>query len=162
MNARSTIAGETPRAHLSEDGLQGIVGYQLAQARLTTNEVFERCVGKPHGLSPVEFTILGLVGRNPGVSARQLARALAVKPPKLTIWLDRLEQRGLVSRVRSSEDRRRQEVTLTRLGRSRQTEAMAAVRAGETQALASLTGGERALLVELLHKVAAAGPRWRG
>lgn len=150
---------ETPKGHLAEGGLLGIVGYQLAQARLTTDQVFVDHVGTPFGLRPVEFTILALVERNPGVSARQLARALAVTPPNLTTWLDRLERRGLIGRERSASDRRSQHVALTAAGQVLVRDAMQRVTAAERAALALLSEGERTLLLELLHKVAAARPR---
>ena len=49
------------------------------------------------------------------MTARQLARALAVKPPQIATWPDRLEQRVLVSRTRSERDARMQHVRLTRI-----------------------------------------------
>ena len=42
-----------------------IVGYQLAQAAIVTDQVFEERVGRAGGLRPVEFTILALVQGNP-------------------------------------------------------------------------------------------------
>ncbi len=145
---------ETPAGHLSEAGLQGILGYQLAQARLSTQQVFQQCVGQPDDLRPVEFTILALIDRNPDVSARQLARALAVAPPNLTTWLERLERRGLVTRERSATDRRTQLVRVTAEGSRLVRTGAQRVIAGEQAALDTLTAAERALLLELLHKVA--------
>lgn len=150
---------ETPAGHLSEAGLQGILGYQIAQARLSTAEVFRQRVGVPFELRAVEFTILALVDRNPGVSARQLARALAVTPPNLTTWLERLESRGLVARERSAADRRTQHVRTTAEGARVARAAALSVIEGERAAYAHLSAAERALLLELLHKVAARRPR---
>jgi hypothetical protein len=85
---------QTPLARLNEAGMHHIVGYQLAQAAITTLQVFTERVGEPFELRPVEFTMLSLIHENPDVSARQLARALAVTPPNITVWIDRLEKRG--------------------------------------------------------------------
>lgn len=159
MPQKKTAPDETPAGHLAETGLQGILGYQLAQARLTTDEVFEQCAGQRHGLRRVEFTILALLDHNPGVSARQLARALAVTPPNLTTWLERLERRGLIVRERSAADRRTQPVLLTPAGATLARGAARDIIAGEAATLDGLTAGERALLLELLHKVAARRPR---
>jgi hypothetical protein len=68
-------AERTPAARLSESSVHGILGYQMAQAAILTDEVFETHVGRPGDLRKVELTILALVHGNPGVSARQLARA---------------------------------------------------------------------------------------
>jgi DNA-binding MarR family transcriptional regulator len=104
----------------------------------------------------VEFTILALVQGNPDVTARQLARALAVTPPNIAIWLDKLESRGLVARERSASDARMQHVRLTSRGKTLVDRSVQSLLEGERDALATLSSAERAMLVELLHKVALA------
>jgi DNA-binding MarR family transcriptional regulator len=145
----------TPLARLSEGGAHAIVGYQLAQAAIVTNQVFDERVGRG-GLRRVEFTILALVQGNPDVTARQLARALAVTPPNIAIWLDKLESRGLVARERSASDARMQHVRLTSRGKTLVDRSVQSLLEGERDALATLSSAERAMLVELLHKVALA------
>jgi DNA-binding MarR family transcriptional regulator len=134
--------------------MHGIVGYQIAQAGIVTDQVFDEQVARSGGLRRVEFTILALVQGNPDVSARQLARALAVTPPNIAIWLDRLETRGLVLRTRSTRDARVQHIRLTRAGAALVDRSLQRVREGEQAALSTLSTAERAMLVELLHKVA--------
>lgn len=151
-------AERTPLALLTEGAVHAVVGYQLAQAAIVTNQVFDERVGAD-GLRRVEFTILALVQANPDVTARQLARALAVTPPNIALWLDRLEQRGWVERTRSASDARVQHVRLSRKGRELLQQTTERVIAGEREALSTLTAAERAMLVELLHKVALARRR---
>ena len=157
MSARKTPIPKhqrTPLAQLSEAGAHAIVGYQLAQAAIVTDQVYDERVGRRGGLRRVEFTILALVQGNPGVTARQLARALAVTPPNVAVWLDRLESRGLVARERSTRDARVQHVQLTRAGTVLVERTVQTLLEGEQAALAALSAAERAMLVELLHKVA--------
>jgi DNA-binding MarR family transcriptional regulator len=142
----------TPFGRLDEAGLHPILGYQLAQATIVTSRVFADKVGGPFELRPVEFTILALVDGNPGVSARQLADALAVTPPNITMWIDKLEGRGLVERARSSTDRRAQHIRATSKGAALARKAAQLVIETEQAALAALSPAERAMLVELLHK----------
>jgi DNA-binding MarR family transcriptional regulator len=144
----------TPLARLSEGGAHAIVGYQLAQAAIVTKQVFDERVGQRGGLRRVEFTILALVQSNPDVTARQLARALAVTPPNIAIWLDKLESRGLVARERSASDARMQHVRLTARGKALVERSVQTLLEGESEVLAVLSAAERAMLVELLHKVA--------
>jgi DNA-binding MarR family transcriptional regulator len=144
----------TPLARLSEGNVHAIVGYQIAQAAIVTNQVFDERVGQHGDLRRVEFTILALVQANPDLTARQLARALAVTPPNIAIWLDKLQSRGLVARARSSADARMQHVRLTARGKALVERSAQALLDGERVALASLSAAERAMLVELLHKVA--------
>ena len=136
-----------------------ILGYQLAQAAIVTTQVFTERIGEVFELRPVEFTILTLVDENPGVSARQLADALAVTPPNITMWIDKLEGRALVERERSSTDRRAQHIRATAKGSALARKAVRSVIEGEQASLAALSAAERAMLVELLHKVARARRR---
>ena len=158
MSCPKAAAGHehTPVARLAEAGLHHILGYQLAQASIVTTQVFNAAAGTPLELRPVEFTILTLVDENPGVTARQLARALAVTPPNIALWLERLETRALIARVRSRTDARAQHVRATAAGSALAGRAVQGLLNGERHALASLSAAERAMLLELLHKVALA------
>jgi DNA-binding MarR family transcriptional regulator len=146
----------TPLARLSEGAMHGIVGYQLAQATIVTDQVFNERVGHVGGLRRVEFTLLALVQANPDVTARQLARALAVTPPNIAILLERLESRGLVTRTRSERDARLQHLRLTRAASALVERNVQLLIESERHALATLSSAEHAMLVELLHKVALA------
>jgi DNA-binding MarR family transcriptional regulator len=144
----------TPEARLQEGGLHDVLGYQLAQASLLTDQRFVSAVGKPTGLGQVEFTLLHLIKQNAKVTPSRLARALAVSMPAITVWMGKLEQRGLITRRRSATDRRSAHVEVTAEGQALVTQAMAAVLAEEAQLLAQLSAAERAMLLELLRKVA--------
>lgn len=144
----------TPAGALLEAGLQQIVGYQLAQAAITTSEVFTRQVGEALGLRRVEYTLLTLIGQNPACSSARLARALDVTPPNITMWIDKLVQRGWVQRAQSATDRRSNRLMLTDAGAALAREATQRLLAGEAEQLAGLSAAERAILLELLHKVA--------
>ncbi len=155
MPAKPALPRElTPAGRLDEVGLHPILGYQLAQATIVATRVFTERIGVAFELRPVEFTILTLVNGNPGVSARQLADALAVTPPNISMWIDKLERRGYVERERSDTDRRAQHIRATPQGAALARKAIEQVIEGEQTALAVLSLAERAMLVELLHKVA--------
>jgi DNA-binding MarR family transcriptional regulator len=158
MNRKPAVpaADRTPLARLAEAGVHGIVGYQLAQATIVTDQVFDERLGRQGVLRRVEFTILALVQGNPDVTARQLARALAVTPPNIAIWIDKLESRGLIARTRSDSDARMQYIRLTSRGAELVERAVQLLIEGEQAALAALSAAERAMLIELLHKVALA------
>ena len=150
----SPVRDLTPAGRLGEASIHPILGYQLAQATIVTTRVFTEKIGEVFELRPVEFTILALVEGNPGVSARQLADALAVTPPNITMWIDKLERRGYVERERSNTDRRAQHIRATPQGAALARKAVELAIDGEQSALAALSPAERAMLVELLHKVA--------
>lgn len=145
----------TPGGRLDEGRLRNLLGYQLAQASVLAEQVFDRCVGEPLGLRKVEFTVLSLVAQNEGLTAAQLASALAFTAPNTAAWIERLVARGLVSREQHASDRRALHIRTTPEGRALQQQAMDAVLEGEAQALARLSAGERLILAELLHKAAS-------
>ncbi|MFL6665414.1 MAG: MarR family winged helix-turn-helix transcriptional regulator, partial [Rhizobacter sp.] len=129
-------------------------GYQVAQASIATLSIFHRTVGDAMELRPAEFTLLVLIRENPGGTAARFARALAVTAPNVTLWLDKLERRGLVKRATSETDRRTLHLQVTDKGRRVADEATQRIIEAERETFGHLSPGERAILVELLHKVA--------
>ena len=142
---------------LDQRCLQHLLGYQIARADVPTRRAFAEHVGRPLELSPVEFSCLVLLAFNPGATPKQLAEALAMVAPAVTVLLDRLEKRGWIQRARSDSDRRAQLVTLTPAGDETARKAHALSLDMEREVLKALSAAERAILVELLQKVARAG-----
>jgi MarR family transcriptional regulator, organic hydroperoxide resistance regulator len=69
------------------------------------------------GLTAPQRLALRFIGRHPGVTFGSLAELLHLHPGTVTGIVQRLEELGLVSRERSSEDVRRMHLTLTPRGR---------------------------------------------
>ena len=151
---RSPSTELTPQGGLEEGGIHGLLGYQLAQAAILTTEAFARVVGKPLDLRPVEFTILQLVHENARVTATKMAKALAVTAPGVKLWLDRLEQRGLLKREPHKTDGRTQSLRVTVEGEKLVGSALARLLQADREILGHLSEGERHMLLELLQKVA--------
>lgn len=154
MTQRKTSEELTPAGRLAEAGLHQVIGYQVAQASVATLAVFQGAAGDALQLRPVEYTMLVLVDANPGSTAARLARALAVSAPNVTMWLDKLQRRGLVRREASETDRRTQHLYVTDKGRRLAEDATRRVLEAERSAFSHLSVGERAILVELLRKLA--------
>lgn len=146
----------TPRGRLAQARLHDVLGYHVAQASIVTNAVFEAQVEPVLGLRKVEFTVLTLIGENPGGTPAQLARALAFTPGNITMWVDRLVDKGLVRREAGTADRRAQHLYATPEGEAVAADAIARIVEAEDARLRGLSPAERAMLVELLRKVAAA------
>jgi DNA-binding MarR family transcriptional regulator len=142
-----------PPSGLDTSRLDHLVGYAASRAAIKLKATFAQHMA-PLDLKVVEFSILMLVAQNPQVNQKQLGVALDISPPNMAVTLDRMVERGWVERVRSTEDRRAQHIHLTANGRDlvRRAETIAATM--ESQPLRMLSGAERALLIELLKKVA--------
>ncbi len=72
----------------------------------------------PHGVTPAQWSVLRELWRRDGDSQVELAQAVGVEKATLTSVLDALERRELIKQVRSTEDRRRFAVNLTKSGRA--------------------------------------------
>ena len=142
---------------LDQSGLMHLVGYAATRASVQLKKTFAKHLG-PLELKAVEFSILTLVADNKEVNQKQLCQALDVSPPNLAVMLDRLAARGLIERVRGTVDRRAQIIHLTGAGRELQQRARKLAATMEDDALNVLSRAERALLIELLHRVARAKP----
>jgi DNA-binding MarR family transcriptional regulator len=144
-------------AALDTSPVQHLLGFRLALAEVSTRRVFQRHIGTPFKLRPVEFTLLMLLRANPGATPKRLAQALHLSPPNVTVLVDRMAARALVERQRSPDDGRATILQLTPAGAELARRAQQASRSMEDGLLQALTPGERALLGELLHKLAPAG-----
>ena len=144
-------------AQLDQRAMQRLVGYQLTLAEVASRRVFQHHVGTPFKLRPVEFTILVLLQENQRATPKQLALALGVPPPNVTVLVDRLEQRGLLQRQRSTTDGRAMNLQLTDKGTELARRAQRVSLSMESGLLAPLSAAERAMLGELLHKLAQGG-----
>jgi len=140
---------------LSDGALGDVLGYQIAKARLATHELFMRHAGEPLQLRPAEYSLLLLLQANALPTPKQLAAALGLTAPKLTIMLDKLQERGVLTRVRSDTDGRSQHVLLTEAGTALAGQCSAAAQHMEDSLQDNLSRAERAMLIELLQKVAA-------
>ena len=72
----------------------------------------------PHGLIPLEFALLRLFLGNEQWTVTQLAQALPVKIPRISLVVSKLVAMGLMSRRRPSSDRRVVLLTLTGEGKT--------------------------------------------
>jgi DNA-binding MarR family transcriptional regulator len=131
------------------------IGYALAQATIVTGRIYTDCIGKLHELRPVEFTLLQLIAATTNVTQKHLCAALGIPAPQMTIVLERLLERGLIDRERAETDRRAQHIRLTPAGQQLAEESRAVSLRAEADALPGLSAAEQAILIELLHKVAA-------
>lgn len=71
-----------------------------------------------HQLSPPLLLVLRLLESDPGATMVELARKLGVSVPTMQSRIERLFELGLISRMRSVDDRRKVPTDLTRRGRA--------------------------------------------
>ena len=131
------------------------VGFHLRMAQIASFQSFARHA-QGVGLSPGRFAALVLIHRNPGISQTALSRAIGSDKSTLTPVLDNLVKRGLISRVRTRNDRRLYELTLTDAGQ-KVMRAMHECAQRYESSLDEIVGPrDRALFLKILRKISAA------
>ncbi len=132
--------------------LETLLGYNTRRAALTIISRFmERMAA--YGLRPVDFSVLSLIGHNPGITSRQLCSALNILPPNLVGLLKDIEKRQLISRSPHPTDGRAMGLSLTAKGTALMQEAEATALASDLSAAAALSPSEIKTLTRLLQKI---------
>ena len=134
--------------------LRDVLGFHITLANIATVAVFERHVGQPFGLRKAEFSLLMLLLANSATPAKHLARTLRLSAPNLTMLIDRMQAKRWLRRERNPADRRSQLIVLSSEGLALARRAQAAAKTMEQSLLRRLSRAERAMLIELLSKLA--------
>ena len=130
------------------------LGLLLSQLGTHVALAFGRKI-KSLGISPPHFGVLRWIRDNEGENQRQLASHLSVLPSRLVLLLDELETKGLITRQRSTQDRRNQQLQLTRKGNRLLEKAELIAAAHEADLSTAFTESERETLIDLCAKLAA-------
>ena len=100
--------------------------------------------------------MLSLVAANPGSSQTALAHRAGINKSALVGIVDELERRGLAARDRSSDDRRRNSLSVTDEGRNAMDTLFAQVTLEESPLRQTLGEKDMAALLTLLDRAIAA------
>ena len=132
----------------------GVIGRIQRLARLLDRAIQDLCAA--HGLEQSEADLLMTLRRAGApyqLSATALLKAALVTSGAITNRVDRLEHKGLVERVRSSQDRRSVEVRLTDHGRATVDTLIAAHITNEARLLQTLPRRRADALAGLLRQL---------
>jgi len=108
----------------------------------------------PVHLSPPHVGILGILRRSEGLSQQDLAGALQMHPSGLVALIDELEERGLVERKDSPDDRRIYALHLTDKGQATLSDIGRIAHEHNKSLCAALSDEEREQLRGLLQRIA--------
>jgi len=102
------------------------------------------------GVTPVQYAALQVVGNQPGIDQRTLARNIALDASTTGGVVDRLEARGWLERKTSTEDRRARQLSLTLSGEQALRDAVPVMLRAQEQILAPLNEEQRHTFMALL------------
>jgi MarR family multiple antibiotic resistance transcriptional regulator len=114
---------------------------------------------EPFGVTGAQFEVLKNLARSDNETAASLCRALHHDTGSMTRMLDRLQQKGLVSRERDTGDRRLVFLRLTRAGESLIPKIRPALRRALRRHLAGFTPDEIDSLKRYLGRIIENGER---
>lgn len=125
--------------------------------QISTHVFMQRVAEAGFDLTPVQFAALDALGSNRGIDQARLAELVAKDRATTGAVVDRLEQKGLVSRSVSARDKRARILALTPDGSALLARIAPVVEDLQREILSGLEDHEYRQFVELAAKAAVAG-----
>jgi DNA-binding MarR family transcriptional regulator len=148
---RSIVSDDVPSA--ADDRERAVV--QALRRIIRAVDIHSRRLGDEHGLTAPQLAAMQEIHRVGRTSAGEVARRIHLSPGTVTGILARLEQRGLVCREPSTDDRRRVELRLTSGGVALLDRAPSLLQDRFRRALARLSDWEQHMLLASLQRIAS-------
>src|ERR1700757_3071105 len=133
--------------------LTSLIGYMLRRAQIAVFQDVFRAFAEV-GIRPAQFSVLTVLAHNPGRTQSQVAAALGIKRTNFVALIDSLERRGLAERRAGPSDPRSHALHLTEAGRATVRRLNAMVEKLEAGMIRRIGRHRRAVLLELLARVA--------
>ena len=112
-------------------------------------------LSKNVGLTGPQLLVIISVNKHPGIMVRQIADGITLSPATVTSILDRLEAKGLLDRIRSTEDKRRVGVFLTEQGQEILADAPLPLQEHFINRFSKLKDWEQSQLVAAMQRIAS-------
>lgn len=125
-----------------------MLNYTLDQVLPVHRQLFAR-----FDVTEQQWRVLRVLWHSTSMTSQNLSRQTLLPAPSLVGVLDRLEKKGLVSRVRSVEDRRSVYVVATAKGRALQAEAQPCAERIQAYLRSTISEAEWTLLEVTLSKI---------
>lgn len=154
-NALGKVSRRSPRVGADEIDygiLPDLTGFSVKLTWILGHALLMRGLGDC-GITPHRFSLLEIIGRNPGMQQTQLADALALSRPAITLAIDFWEARSCVERRRLGGDRRSFGIFMTEQGEMELRQLRLIMREADKALTADLGTEELAELRRLLRKI---------
>ena len=130
-----------------------MAGHLIRRLQQQSTQVFQaQTQAAGLDLTSVQFAALDTIARQSGIDQATLAATISFNRATIGGVIDRLEQKGLVQRVVSEQDRRARQLHLTPEGAQLLAASRPVVEALQAEILAPLSAAERATFLALAHK----------
>ena len=127
-----------------------MAGHLIRRLHQQSTQVFQaRMQTAGFDLTSVQFAALDAIAQQPGIAQASLAEAISFDRATIGGVIDRLEQKALVQRAVSADDRRSRRVTLTREGERLLAACRPVVEGLQAEILGPLSAAERKAFLAL-------------
>jgi DNA-binding MarR family transcriptional regulator len=111
-----------------------------------------RAIELKTGISLAQLFVLQQLAERSASSLNELAERTATHQSSVSVVVRRLVERGYVTRVSSSTDKRRIEIDVTAMGRAMITEAPTTIQTQLMEALRRLSSSDQTMLADLMER----------
>jgi DNA-binding MarR family transcriptional regulator len=132
--------------------LPSLTGFALRRASLLDFGRFGDALGD-RSITPLRYSLLEVVGANPGLQQVQVAEILGLAKPAATLAIDFWESRDCVERRKAERDRRSYGIFLTETGKQTLAKLQRRVFEHDRKLTSCLTENELENLRESLRKI---------
>jgi len=130
-----------------------MAGHLIRRLHQQSTQVFQaQMQAAGFDMTSVQFAALDAIAQQPGIDQASLAATIGFDRATIGGVVDRLEQKGLLQRQVSAQDRRARELQLTAEGKRLLKACRPVVEALQPDILAPLTATERKAFMALAHK----------
>lgn len=134
--------------------IEAMAGHLIRRLHQISTQVFgKHMLAAGTDLTPVQFAALDAIVAHPGIDQASIATKIAYDRATIGGVIDRLEQKGFVTRVVAQHDRRAREVRATQDGRDLYDRILPIVQDLQMDILFGLSPAERAEFQRIATKI---------
>lgn len=114
-----------------------------------------KCFGQMQelGIYPGQIPVLGLVSGRDGLSQREIAKILHIKPPTVNVSIQRLEKAGFLYKKPDEKDQRVTRIYMTEKGKEIKAKALERIHKNEAVMMEGFSEAEQCLLRRFLEQI---------
>jgi DNA-binding MarR family transcriptional regulator len=133
--------------------LPDLLGYHLRRAQIVMFNDFVKAMADVQ-ITPGQFGVIAIINSNPGLTQSALARAVGIERSTMVAVIDALENRGLVERRPSPNDRRSYALVLSDKGAKLHQDLEPLIDQHEQRLSDDFSEEEKNQLIDLLSRIA--------
>ncbi|HOD41483.1 MAG TPA: MarR family transcriptional regulator [Candidatus Wallbacteria bacterium] len=137
---------------MMKNNLLNTIGFYISRTQAKMQYHFLQKL-KPYGVTPEQWVLYASLSEEEGISLTELAKVSLRDKPYTTRLVDKLEEKGLILRIKSNDDKRSSSIFLTRDGAKLKEKIIPIIAELNQWSLVAMSEEEIGLLKFLLNKM---------